>query len=257
MRTVTIRGHRPGRPSGDAPTLVSQFRSASFYNNGEIHWVSREIPKAFHRVWNQGLPSKLPTFGFSPSTVSRTAGEPSPPEFTGSRSSHFLQMLIILTVQYLRPPSFCHSVMFFCFLPQTQSIILPIAPLLLSILTALPVKQTSMLVGTVESPLYFKTPVVITSPWSTNNHACKTSSISISLEDHSFSHICPLDRLFWVPHTQFLFFPYPLIRHYVALHIRACITCCMQIWFSVLRQMFLFFQLNVRTLSTLKYYSHL
>lgn len=192
MRTVTIRGHRPGRPSGDAPTLVSQFWSASLYNHGEIHSVSREIPKAFHRVWNQGLPSKLPTFGFSPSTVSRTAGEPSPPEFTGSRSSHFLQMLIILTVQYLRPPSFCHSVMFFCFLPQTQSIILPIAPLLLSILTALPVKQTSMLVGTVESPLYFKTPVVTTSPWSTNNHACKTSFISISLEDHSFSPHPPL-----------------------------------------------------------------
>ncbi len=57
-------GFRKGRANGDLLSLLSDSLSSSLSRFGETFSVALDISKAFDRVWNKALLSKLPSFVF-------------------------------------------------------------------------------------------------------------------------------------------------------------------------------------------------
>src|SRR6201990_2028288 len=58
---------RKKRSTGDLLYLLSDSWSSALRHFGESFAVTREISKAFDRVWHKALISKLPSFGIYPS----------------------------------------------------------------------------------------------------------------------------------------------------------------------------------------------
>ena len=60
-------GFRKERSTGDLQSLLSDTWSSAFRSFGESFAVALDISKAFDRVWQKALISKLPSFGIYPS----------------------------------------------------------------------------------------------------------------------------------------------------------------------------------------------
>ena len=63
-------GFHKARSTGDILSYITNVWASSLRDFGESFVVGFAISKAFDRVWNWGLISKLPSFGFPPSLCS-------------------------------------------------------------------------------------------------------------------------------------------------------------------------------------------
>lgn len=131
----------------------------------------------------------------------------------GFYSTHFLQILVFPKVQCLLLPFFFYSLMTFCPLSPTQSILLPVT--LLHCFLSFRHANTNTDRDCCIAYLYLNSYLRHIASWNCKNQATfiafKTSLFQLHWNFILFPYIYLLIRLFWVLQAFFLFLAFPLV----------------------------------------------